>query len=302
VPSIPGRRSAPTSESRDAIVRIHEDPVFELLPLKSAADQIAFLPPGALVSVTSSPAKGLMATVEFAEALAEQGFRVVPHIAARMVRDRAQLAEIKSRLAAAGIDRLFVPGGDATEPGEFADGLALLRALADAGHLFREIGVPCYPEGHASIPDEALLASLRAKAEIATYMTSQLCYNPEAIGTWLGARRAEGIVLPLNIGLPGVAPLAKLIQISARIGVSDSRRFLAKNTGLVARVLRPGGFKPDGLLDGIGPIAADPVAGVRTIHLYTFNQVASTEAWRRRYLERLGASVSTADQGTTTAA
>ena len=84
--------------------------------------------------------------------------------------------------------------------------------------------------------------------------------------------------------------------------MSDSRRFLAKNTGLVARLLRPGGFRPDGLLEGLAPIAANPAAGVRTIHLYTFNQVASTEAWRRRFLERLRGRRSRGDADRTSAA
>ena len=158
-----GLRLAP--ESRARLGRILLDPVFEVLPLKSTVDQVAYLPPGALVSVTSSPAKGLRATLELSEVLAAKGFRVVPHLAARMVRDRAQLAEITGRLAGAGIQRIFVPGGDATEPADFPDGLSLLRALADGGHSFIEVGIPCYPEGHAFIGDDALLASLRAKAQ-----------------------------------------------------------------------------------------------------------------------------------------
>ena len=123
-----------------------------------------------------------------------------------MVRDRAQLAEITGRLAGAGIERIFVPGGDATDPGDYPDGLSLLRALVDGGRPFKEVGIPCYPEGHAFIGDDELLASLRAKAQLATFMTSQLCFNPAAIGTWLAARRSEGIALPLNVGVPGVAP------------------------------------------------------------------------------------------------
>ena len=48
------------------------------------------------------------------------------------------------------------------------------------------------------------------------------------------------------------------------------------------RLLRPGGYRPDGLLEGLVPRIADPLADIRAIHLYTFNQVESTEAWRRR--------------------
>jgi hypothetical protein len=56
----------------------------------------------------------------------------------------------------------------------------------------------------------------------------------------------------------------------------------------VARLLRSGGYyRPDGLLDGIGPIAADPTAGIVAVHLYTFNATKETEAWRQRFLAGL---------------
>ncbi len=170
-------------------------------------------------------------------------------------------------------------GGDAKEPGDYPDGLSLLRAMAEIGHPFAEIGIPCYPQGHAFIPDAPLAEALRDKAAFASYMTTQLCFDPEAIGTWLAARRAEGLTLPVHIGLPGVAEPHKLLAITARIGVADTHRFLTKNARFVARLIRSGGFyRPDGLLDGLAPIVADPAAGVVDMHLYTFNHVAATGA------------------------
>jgi methylenetetrahydrofolate reductase (NADPH) len=133
-----------------------------------------------------------------------------------------------------------------------------------------------------------LLVALKAKSAFATSMTTQLCFDAEAIGRWIEARRADGLRLQLDIGLPGVAPIGRLISISARIGVTDSARFLGKNRGLVGRLLRPGGFRPDGLLEQLSLTFADPVADVRAIHFYTFNQVGTTESWRRRYLAQLG--------------
>jgi methylenetetrahydrofolate reductase (NADPH) len=81
--------------------------------------------------------------------------------------------------------------------------------------------------------------------------------------------------------------------ISARIGVADSKRFLSKNTRLVGRLVRPGGYSPHALLEGLASSIADPAADIRGLHLYTFNQVETTEEWRRRYLGRL-AEMSTA--------
>jgi methylenetetrahydrofolate reductase (NADPH) len=119
-------------------------------------------------------------------------------------------------------------------------------------------------------------------------MTTQLCFDPNAIASWLAARRAEGITLPVHLGLPGVAEPQRLLAISARIGVADTHRFLVKNTRFIARLIRSGGFyRPDGLLEGLAPLITEPANGIVDLHLYTFNAVDVTERWRTAYLERL---------------
>jgi methylenetetrahydrofolate reductase (NADPH) len=270
------------------VARVLRAPTFELVPLKNALEQAAFLPAGATVSVTASPAKGIEATVALCEQLQGLGFRAVPHLSARMIRDRAHLSELIAWMESAGIDRAFVVGGDAKEPGDFVDGLSLLREMAEIGHPLSEIGIPCYPQGHAFIADAPLLEALRAKAAFASYMTTQLCFDPGAIRTWLTARRAEGLALPVHVGLPGVAEPQRLLAISARIGVADTHRFLVKNTQFIARLIRSGGFyRPDGLLEGLAPVIADPGSGIVDLHLYTFNAVDATERWREAFLEKL---------------
>lgn len=284
---MPRRLADLPSDQRAAIVALLRAPTFELIPLKNAHEQAAFLPDGSLVSVTASPAKGIEATVELAEQLASVGHRPVVHLSARMIRDRAHLRALLDRLAAGGLDRAFVVGGDADEPGEFRDALSLLRAMAEMGHALREIGIGCYPDGHPDIPDDALVGALHAKAPYASYMTTQMCFDPRKIGGFIAARRSEGIALPIHLGLPGVAEVAKLALISARIGVKDSKRFMRKNVRLVGQLVRPGGYRPDGLLESLGATLADPSAKVDDLHVYTFNQVETTEEWRRGYLRAL---------------
>ena len=282
------RRAYLTRPQRDALAGALAAPTFELIPLKKAFAQSALLPARSDVAVTASPSHTIEATVALAEQLQAAGFRAVPHLSARMIRDRAHLRAVVGRLAGAGVDRAFIVGGDAKEHGDFPDGLSLLREIADIGHRFSEIGIPCYPQGHAFIPDEPLLAALHAKAPYASYMTTQLCFDPVAIGAWLTARRDEGIGLAVHIGLPGVAEPQRLLAISARIGVADTHRFLAKNSRFVARLIRSGGFyRPDGLLEGLAPLIADSGAGISGLHLYTFNAVEATERWRLRYLRSI---------------
>lgn len=286
--STPGSRLTPAQ--RAALADAVEHTTFELIPLKNVREQFAGLPAGATVSVTASPAKGLEATVELCAELAAAGFTPIPHLSARMVRDRAHLRELLARIGDLGIGRAFVVGGDAEEPGDFPDGLSLLREMAELGLLPREVGVPCYPQGHAFIGDEALAAALRDKAPFASYMATQLCFDPKAIATWLAARRTEGITLPVKLGTPGVAEIPRLLSISARIGVRDASRFVMKNTRFVGELLASGGmYRPTGLLEGLAPVVADPASGIVGLHLYTFNAVAATEAWRTGFIAALRA-------------
>jgi methylenetetrahydrofolate reductase (NADPH) len=282
------RRPVTSLLARQQLARALSEPTFELLPLKSVEAQIPFIPPGAWVAITASPAKGLEATVELALKLEAAGHRAIPHLSARMVRDQAHLRALISRLVGGGVSRAFVVGGDSTEPGEYPDGLSLLRAIADLGIELSEVGVPCYPQGHPFISDSTLLESLAAKAPFATFVTTQLCFDAAAISSWIAARRAEGFGLPIQIGVAGPVDAPRLFAISARLGVRDTSRFIVKNLRFVTRLLRTAGhYRPDTLLDKLAPLYSDPIADVRWVHLYTFNQVESTEAWRQRYIAGL---------------
>ena len=270
------------AEGSDTLARVLADPTFELIPLKNVHEQAAAIPRGRTISITASPGKTIETTVELAIELEGAGLRAIPHLSARMIRDRAHLAELLDRLRDAGIDRAFVVGGDADEPGEFLDGLSLLRAMADLGMLPKELGCPCYPQGHPDIPDEALAQALRDKAELVQYMTTQLCFDPKAIASFIAARRAEGNTLRVKLGIPGVAEIPKLLSISARIGVKDASRFVMKNARFVGALLRSGGiYRPTDLMGKLAPLIADPAADVLGLHVYTFNNVPATEEWRR---------------------
>ncbi len=278
-----------SAAERAGLARVLADPTFEIIPLKNAREQAAALPRGATVSVTASPGKGIEATVDLTIELERAGLRAIPHLSARMIRDRAHLSELLSRLADAGIDRAFVVGGDAEEPGEFLDGLSLLRAMADVDKLPTELGCPCYPQGHPDIPDAPLEQALRDKAPFVRYMTTQLCFDPQTIERFVVARRAEGNTLQVKIGLPGVAEIPKLLSISARIGVKDASKFILKNARFVGALLRSGGvYRPTALVEKLAPVIADPAANVLGFHVYTFNNVPATVEWR----DELAAEVS----------
>jgi len=279
------KKQAPlTEDQRAALCRLVSTAKFELIPLDSILAKTDALPEGAAVTVTASPSHGIEATFDLAEKLAASGYDVTPHLSAHMIRDRAHLQELLDRARASSMGKAFVVGGDAREAGEFHDGVALLRAIDELGHPFTEIGVPSYPEGHPDIPDDVLLEALKDKQSIATSMTTQMCFNPTALSSWLARMRAAGITLPLHLGVPGVAELTKLMAVSARIGVADSARYLKKNKAMVGHLMRGGSFGPDAFLEALAPTLVDRDAHVQALHVFTFNQIANTADWQRRML------------------
>jgi len=265
-------------------------PRFEVIPLEGVERQVhAHLGTDVKVTVTASPRKGLEATLDLAERLARAGYPVVPHVSARLVRDRAHLEEVVARVLEAGIRELFVPAGDAPEPGEFAGAAELLHAMGPLRRRFDEIGITGYPETHHLISDEETIQAMFAKAPMATCIISQICFDADVIARWIAEVRRRGTMLPIWIGLPGTVDYAKLVRISMKIGLGESARFLRNHSNWISRLMTRQ-FKPDPLLRGLGPTLADPSANIAGFHVYTFNELARTERWRREALARLAGS------------
>jgi len=259
---------------------------FELIPLKNLEAQLPMLPDGAQVSVTCSPAKGVDATMALAARLQGQGLSATPHVSARLVRDRAHLADLVSGSVAAGLTEWFVVAGDAEAPlGAYADGLSMLRDLLELRHGLEAVGVPAYPDGHSFIDRAAVTAALHQKqaaladAGLPGWASTQLCFDPGVIRAWLSAERAAGLTLPIRLGLAGPVERTKLLALGMRVGVGQSLRYLKKNGRGLTGLLRGDGYDPDQLLDALD--ADLRPLGVAGIHLFTFNQLGAAVDWHR---------------------
>lgn len=272
-------------ESQDALIRALSHPRFEVVPIAGVEDQARYLPPGATVTVTSSPTRGIENTLRVAERLSNHHFTVVPHIAARLVVDEAHLRDVLQQLSDLNLREIFVIGGDAKQPaGKYTGAVELLRAIAEQGADLDAIGVAAYPEGHPLIDQETLLQALREKQRFANYMVTQICFDPKVIVRWLAEMRQQGVELPVHIGLPGVVSTKQLLRISMKIGVGESLRFLTKHANLVAGLFGRSGYHPGDLVEGLAPYLDDVKYAIEGLHLNTFNQVESTEGWRQDML------------------
>jgi methylenetetrahydrofolate reductase (NADPH) len=263
----------------------------EVIPTRTIVDRLVHLPRHSYVSITCSPATGVGPTLDMVDELRalpdERQLKLIPHIAARMVRDKGHLREILARLDEAKVESIFVPGGDAAKPvGDYDCSLGLLRDIAEIGHEFEDVGVASHPEGHPLMNDAELLRLLREKQEVSTYLVTQMCFDPMVLVNWLKSIRQAGIKLPAWLGLPGVAEIPKLISLSLRIGVGQSVKVLRKQKGLVRKMLSAKPYQPDDLLSGLLPYLDDRELNIPGFHVFSFNNIEKTERWRVATMKR----------------
>ncbi len=283
---------------RQALAQALNDISYEILPFRSTEESVlTHVPRGIGLTVTTTEAKGLEPTIGLATRLAGAGYSVAPHVAARLVRDKQHLADIVARLRDAGVDGVFVIAGDAAEPiGCFPDAISLLEVLEATGHHFRRIGIGGYPEGHGSIAQELIDRAIELKAKHATHIVTQLCFDAATTVAWARRLKERGVTLPVRVGLPGAVGRQKLIRISAGLGLGQSARFLKKQQNLLWRFFLPGGYRPDRLVRRLTPHLFEPGAHLAGFHLFTFNELAKTESWRRALLARVGEAYATSSQ------
>ncbi len=279
-------------DAREMLVEALRRPRYEVIPLQGVEEQVVeHVPKDLKVTVTASPKKGIESTLELAERLSRRGYETAPHLSARLVRDEAHLEDILGRLRGAGIRDAFVVAGDAEEPaGKFTGAGELLAAMASLGHDLDEVGITGYPESHPFISDEDTIKAMYEKEPYATYIVSQICFDADVIAGWARRVRRRGVELPIYVGVPGAVSRQKLLRISRGVGLGESARFLRKYGNWFVRFFLPGGYSPDRLVEGLTSSFADPESAVQGFHVYTFNEVEKTEAWRREKLDGMGAA------------
>ncbi len=282
-------RSLNTERGERTLAAFLRSPRFEILPTDGVEALVtAHVAPEVTITVTASPRRGMDATLHVASTLARQGYRVVPHLSARLIRDGAHLDEVLAAVHEMGADDVFVVAGDAHDPaGAFADSISLLDAMAGR-HRLRDIGVTGYPESHSFIDDDMTIQAMWDKRRVATYIVSNLCFDPSVVKRWVARVRRRKVALPIHVGMAGVADPAKLMRVSTKIGLADSARFLRGHTNWLMRMLQPGGYDPGRFASALLPDLAAPEKKFAGLHVFTFNEIEPTERWRRQALARCG--------------
>ncbi|WP_236791592.1 methylenetetrahydrofolate reductase [Amycolatopsis sp. GM8] len=274
---------------RSALADLVRTMSYEVMPFKKTEqDVLDAVPTSVPLTVTVTEAKGIETTLALTERLLGHGYQTTPHLPARLFTDQQHVADVVARLAEAGVRSVFVIGGDAPQPaGKFNDAYALLQAMEEVGHSFEEVGIGGYPEGHGTIPQEAIDLALKQKAPLATRILTQICFDATKIASWAAEIATAGVDLPVYAGMPGPVNRQKLMRISAGLGLGQSARFLQKQQSLLWRFLLPGGYSPSKLAKRLGMAVPKTHGNIRGLHIFTFNELRGTEQWRQDLLAAL---------------
>ena len=264
---------------------------------QDAREIAALLPAGTPVYVNHLPRHRLLDTLPTLVAVRDAGLEPVPHVAARRIKDRAELQTFLSRAVGdAGVRKLLILGGDEPEAlGDYADGAALLREglLAAAG--LREVGLPGYPEGHPRIPRAVLESAFAEKLALASaqglgaYIVTQFSFAPGRIIEYCAGLARSVPKVPVYVGLAGPTNPVALLRFAQRCGVSASLRALRSQGMDAVRLVTH--TDPEQQLSALARYCAvHAECNVVGVHLFTFGGVTSAAAWMNRYIASRGSA------------
>lgn len=284
------RREAPTSQAPAALEAFLQGFSIEVMP-RTAEKVESFrdiLPAGTRVYIAhidGTPIEDMVAT---AKRLNAEGFPVMPHFPARIIKDRATLADWVARYQGeANVKQgLLLAGGVPQPVGEFHTSMQLLESGAFDG--FERLHVAGHPEGNKDIDpdgsDRMVMEAARWKAAFAERtdakmaMATQFCFEAEPVIAWVDRLKAEGVNLPVHIGVAGPAKLQTLIKFAIACGVGPSLRVLQKRAMDVTKLLLP--YEPTEFVSALAAHKArNPGFGIESVHFFPLGGIKTNATW-----------------------
>lgn len=241
---------------------------FKIVPSAEVEDMVKrFLPSEAEVTISCLSMGGISETLGTAARLSEQGYRVIPHMPARMIPSTRFLRESLTSLAHSGIRRILVMAGDGAQEGPYAESLHLMEDIYEFSGGSFKLGIIGHPENHSSLPNPVLYDALLAKQHLATELTTQLCFDARILRRYLQRLRTDGVHLPVWASAPCPLTREELVEAASRIGVGSSLHKISRLGPLSRRSFRDGKFDLTRFMVDIGPT---DFAG---LHINTFNRL-----------------------------
>jgi len=279
----------PVNPQLEAFLR---DYSIEVMPrtAEKVEDFRDLLPAGTRVYIAhieGTPIEDMVAT---AKRLAADGYKVMPHFPARIIKDEATLADWIARYQGeAGVDQALLLAGGVAEPhGDYHSSMQLLESGQFGKAGFKRLHVAGHPEGNRDIDkdgtDKNVMDALRWKqkfsettdAEMA--LATQFAFEAGPIIAWADALKEAGITLPIHIGIAGPAKLQTLIKFAIACGVGPSLKVLQKRAMDVSKLLLP--YEPTDVLTQLAAHkAANPDFNITNVHFFPLGGIKTNANW-----------------------
>ncbi len=294
------RRKPDAVARTGAVEGFLKDYSIEVMPrtAEKVEDFRALLPEGTRVYIAhidGTPIEDMVAT---AKRLATDGFLVMPHFPARIIADAATLGDWIARYQGeAGVTQALLLAGGVPEPkGDFDSSMQLLETGLFDKAGFTRLHVAGHPEGNRDIdPDGGtanVAAALRWKQDFSQRtdadmaIVTQFAFEAGPIIEWANALQAEGIDLPIHIGIAGPAKLQTMIKFAIACGVGPSLRVLQRRAMDVTKLVMP--YEPDEVVSALAQHkAANPDFAISHVHFFPLGGIKTCAEWA---IDRGGAS------------
>jgi methylenetetrahydrofolate reductase (NADPH) len=288
-----GKSKTPTETPLNPQVEAFlQDYSIEVMPrtAEKVEDFTALLPAGTRVYVAHIEGTPIDDMVATAKRLSADGYNVMPHFPARIIKDEATLADWIARYQGeAGVDQALLLAGGVEKPhGEFHSSMQLLESGLFGKAGFKHLHVAGHPEGNRDIDKDGtntlVMDALRWKQTFADTsdaqmaLATQFAFEAGPIIAWADAIKAAGITLPIHIGIAGPAKLQTLIKFAIACGVGPSLKVLQKRAKDVTKLLLP--FEPTEVLaDLAAHKAANPDFNITHVHFFPLGGIKTNANW-----------------------
>ena len=281
-----------TEQLKEAVLSFLEDFSIEATPhsLNELESYPADLAPGTTIYVAHPPRSSLDDVVDLAVRLRGMGYQPVPHLAIRRIESDAQLERALVSFRAAGIDQALVISGDLPQPvGPYHKTMQLLETGLLPLHGFNSIGIAGHPEGNRAVGPTMLSQALREKVQFAAdtglkmYIVTQFGFNATAVADWEAATTADGIDLPVHIGMAGMVPFKELLRYAMRCGISASMRMLLSKTSALSEQIKLTPMN-ELILSFATHRLSHPDSRVARAHFFAFGGAERTARWLKSVL------------------
>ena len=228
--------------------------------------------------------------VETAKRISGEGFAVMPHFPARIIKDQNTLEDWINRYQnEAGIEQALLLAGGVTNPhGDYTSSMQLVETELFEKYNFKHLHFAGHPEGNKDIDpdssnkniDQALSwkQKFKERTDINLALTTQFCFEASPVIEWADSLIKNGIDIPVHIGVAGPAKLQTLIKFSIACGVGPSLRVLQKRAKDVKKLLLP--FEPNDFLETLAEHKkANPSFNITNVHFFPLGGINVNASW-----------------------